>query len=536
MWVGVNNFDNLQSTSKSGGNSYKLAARTDLKFYSAIKKGLEISAFNDSSKPWFKFYHLHGAHQPALYDENLNWVENGEPDSHSILGKARGSLKIVEEFIRQLKKHNIYDQTMIIVMADHGHASFSPILMIKEWNADASFETSHVPVSYFDLMPSLLKYVSGEAGTFRDWLKEEEQSRIFLDYNWAHLDWKKDYMPPMTEFIVRGAAKDMKYEKTGIIYERGKKKRLEIPVYNLGSELFFTKASLSAGRGGKAAAQYFTSSLSFIESTHTWSSGPYSTMELLLDRHPQMDLSIDISLHMHLDTGQGGQEVKLSANGQEIGRKHVSSPADWQMNFVVPKSIISDRKLSLRFDYPNAAYPCFVGINDDVRLLAVAFKSLVINEGASPAEKSSRPVYKLGKALSFAGSQEPAQYFTSGLSKAENTHTWSLGQFSTMELLLNRQPQKDLSLDIMLLAHLDTGQGGQEIILSAEGREIGRARLVLPEDKHIKFVIPKEAVTDRKLSLRFDYPNAASPSSVGLNADTRVLAVAFKSIIISEQR
>lgn len=141
--------------------------------------------------------------------------------------------------------------------------------------------------------------------------------------------------------------------------------------------------------------------------------------------------------------------------------------------------------------------------------------------------------YALGTVLSFVGSNEPARYFRSGLSGAESTHTWSLGTSSDIEMPLDRQPEKDLTVAVKLLGHF---HWDQTVVISVDGERLGEVHLRSVEDNKLNFTIPKRLIVDRRLSLRFDYPNAVAPSAVSDSKDARVLAIAFGSLVIDEQR
>jgi len=65
----------------------------------------------------FKFYHLMGTHVPYELNKDLVQVP---PEDTSVEETAYANLKIVEKYIETLKKANVYDNTAIIIMGDHG--------------------------------------------------------------------------------------------------------------------------------------------------------------------------------------------------------------------------------------------------------------------------------------------------------------------------------------------------------------------------------------------------------------------------------
>lgn len=70
-------------------------------------------------KPGFKYYHLEGLHVPLRMSENL---ESGTFHYNKInyTAQAKAYLKISRMFFNVLKRHKIYDNSMIIIVGGHG--------------------------------------------------------------------------------------------------------------------------------------------------------------------------------------------------------------------------------------------------------------------------------------------------------------------------------------------------------------------------------------------------------------------------------
>lgn len=86
---------------------------TDSEFDSRIKtEGIS----SDNSNGTFTIYHLYGAHSPYFLTENAERDYDSNP-----LAQWKGSLKIVYDYLDALHAVGLYDQTTVIVMADHGY-------------------------------------------------------------------------------------------------------------------------------------------------------------------------------------------------------------------------------------------------------------------------------------------------------------------------------------------------------------------------------------------------------------------------------
>lgn len=125
----------------------------DVQFYQDMKaNGLDL--ISDSKV--FRFYHLFGVHGPYTISENIERVEEG-----SRMQSCRASLNIVCEYMEMLKNAGAYDNTTILVMADHGAIAFSnvyesPMLMIKKKNTQQDAMGINIaPVTFQEVMPTL---------------------------------------------------------------------------------------------------------------------------------------------------------------------------------------------------------------------------------------------------------------------------------------------------------------------------------------------------------------------------------------------
>lgn len=111
----------------------------------------EIDSMNlsDSDKNYFIVEHIWGAHTPYDKGNSVDTVEY-------IFGIAR-------EYLEGLKKLGAYDNSTIIIMADHGshdiytYPNSTPLFMIKEAGKSSEELTlSSAPISYADLMSTYL--------------------------------------------------------------------------------------------------------------------------------------------------------------------------------------------------------------------------------------------------------------------------------------------------------------------------------------------------------------------------------------------
>ena len=187
----------------------------NLQFYKNIQSQ-PITYVNQKS---FKFIHIEGAHVPYRYDKDVNIILEGGTYEQNI----EASMTIVAAYLEKLKEADSYDNSVIIIMSDHGYdeegteeyGRQNPLLMIKGRNEHHDMQISQAPISYDDLQSAYMRLLDGAKGDeVFDWKEGDKRDRRFLFY-W-YLD--EDHM---TEYIQTGEASDLTtMVPTGVEFKR----------------------------------------------------------------------------------------------------------------------------------------------------------------------------------------------------------------------------------------------------------------------------------------------------------------------------
>lgn len=146
----------------------------DAHYYDKLQQtGLSI---NDDEIGSFRLIHLMGIHEPYTLDENGERVSGNE--GSTIEQQGQGVMKIVAEYIRQLKELGVYDKTAIIISCDHGTYRWeddplqtpnSPIMLVKLAGAggqEGEIGSSDAPISQFDLHATIMKAMTGDGSKY----------------------------------------------------------------------------------------------------------------------------------------------------------------------------------------------------------------------------------------------------------------------------------------------------------------------------------------------------------------------------------
>ena len=163
----------------------------------------------------FQFFHYEGAHVPYNFDENLDYLENGTYEQ-----EVHGNLKFIKAYLDRLKKNDIYDNSVIVIMADHGFnkddmfGRMHPILAIKGFNEKHDVNISDLPISYLDLEDAFLDLLNNKKSLELFQNIDKKRTRKVIWYEFTLED-------HMVEYETTGKANELsKFKKTGRVFDR----------------------------------------------------------------------------------------------------------------------------------------------------------------------------------------------------------------------------------------------------------------------------------------------------------------------------
>ena len=152
--------DTTQANSAYSLKNNERISLTDYAFYDRLTSD-KLNTSNESEKGTFSYYLFKGCHAPYVFDENC------EPTSEKVTVKeaTRGALTNVSEYLKQLKELGIYDNSTIIITADHGKSgtiteyddSRVVSLFYKPRGAKGDMKESMSPQQLVNLRPTVLK-------------------------------------------------------------------------------------------------------------------------------------------------------------------------------------------------------------------------------------------------------------------------------------------------------------------------------------------------------------------------------------------
>lgn len=190
--------------------------RDDLVFYDEIKTDkINVNKRYDAA---FRFYHMVGSHPGTTVNENAEREEGVSLDQ-----ALRGNVKIISEYLRQMKELGVYDSSTIIVTADHGYVgeTFSGtqtcIMMVKMAGDDSSkpIQITDAPVCHEDLFPTVIKGLGGDHSKYGETIDHISSTAQRQRYHYnSELKGGREVL--LKEYLIDGDARDVEsYHFTG---------------------------------------------------------------------------------------------------------------------------------------------------------------------------------------------------------------------------------------------------------------------------------------------------------------------------------
>lgn len=168
----------------------------------------------------FRFVHTEGAHIPFKYDKHAELLEGYSNYETEI----EATITMTKAYIDRLKANGAYDNSVIIVMADHGNTNLNtaddmlvranPMFMVKGLNEHHEFTKSDKPLSYTDLMSIYSKLLDGSTAEEATADIPDKRERFFMWYRNFRLEYH------IEEYVVTDKAWEWKkFRKTGREYD-----------------------------------------------------------------------------------------------------------------------------------------------------------------------------------------------------------------------------------------------------------------------------------------------------------------------------
>ena len=158
-----------------------------------------------TNEKMFKYIHLEGGHVPYDVDEDVQLIPD---ESGTYPEKLVATMKIIKKYLERLKANGVYDNSTIVILADHGFwfegtNRQNPILYIKgKGETHSEMIESKKQISYEDLAEAFVELLDGKNSEeiFKE-VPEDGRVRRYIYNGFNHEE-------HMVEYELKGEAWD----------------------------------------------------------------------------------------------------------------------------------------------------------------------------------------------------------------------------------------------------------------------------------------------------------------------------------------
>lgn len=215
FWTYTGEIDDLRIVEYDGDNTISPVSWGNDRFRDSIA---QIHTEYEGNK--FSFIHLRGIHAPRTLDAKFNKVEEGV----GLWESARGMNLMLSEYLERLREVGIYDNSTIVIMADHGAYDYdegyasSPLLMVKYKGVTNSFDIEETPISFVDMQRILITLLDRDIKETIGVLSSNGD-RLHYETEWSTTLKANERAKEFVEYAVKGHAFDVdKIVATGNSY------------------------------------------------------------------------------------------------------------------------------------------------------------------------------------------------------------------------------------------------------------------------------------------------------------------------------
>jgi hypothetical protein len=502
----------------------------------------EFLTFADtgSDRPACRIYHLGGPHAPFQLDPALNYVGTQDYAPGPFRDQSEAGLALMEKVFERLRSVGAYDNSLIIIVGDHGNGELGsldirtdalarlsggtepatsddpemleiirgslPLVLAKPFETQGPLRVSTAPVELGDVAATVVQEANldgtlpGRSLFDQDF--DPHRKRLHRFYRFA--GWGQDFIVPLTEWVVDGFSWDPgSWSPSGRDLNRAAAASVRGDLVFLGASGNlddFPHAGWSEPAAEGRSIEGDSASIVFEVPEDPGSSAILVTLR-------QLSPGPAVPMRIYTDTDLA---AIVEVGGMAPIRHRILLPDGW----LTP------------------------GAPVEVRLLPEGGRA----EGTQFLEvrldyHAERPVWPLGSKVVFSRTGRGHEYQNYGWALADEDATWTRGNRSTLAFTLDREPENDLEVRAVVFPARFEGSPPVRARILAGGTVVHELELAVQEYSEIAFTIPRDLIAgNRHLDLEFRVENPRSPREYDVNPDPRQLGIWLQSLSISEAK
>jgi hypothetical protein len=340
--------------------------------------------------PTAKLIHLMSTHPPYMFDQFCNFIGvSKELDRAGMTAQSHCAIRSFLDLTAKMREYDVYDNTLIFLMADHGAGSTSgdddlsslyaqreglapgefgrligganPLLAIKYLNQEGPMKESLVSAQLTDIARTACEASNGcrwKYGLNLQNSAPQPRQRVFNQYRFKHKYWGLDHIPGM-----------VRYKVTGPLWSRASWSRIfsdRMP--ELVTEVNFSSADEAELFGfGWGQVEVNDAGIS-----KRWSTAEQAQLFLPLPSVEGSDLAMEFKVMSA--PGVENQKMTVVVNGETVGSRELEFRVQ-VVSVTVPARLITTGMSEVLLQFSEILEPK----NEDRRRISVSFFELKIS-------------------------------------------------------------------------------------------------------------------------------------------------------------
>lgn len=338
----------------------------DVQFYQDFldADGLEVKYENT-----YRLYHLLGAHPPYTINEDVQHAESTET------AQIKGCMKVVNEYIDELKKLDLYNMSTIIITADHGKGTDAegiqqnPCLLIKMPQECHELVYNDAPIHFRNVMATIVKSTMGDYAEYGPSVYDIDQNSDVERLHTVAAPVRGKLFPnipdetPFSRFIIPENAREVEAIE---VYDPPQINDFD---YQLGDEINFADNS------------YYMDQIDYriykedgmgIASTEL-------ALYMRLQDYKKGDLNFEFT---YSKVYNDSQSMGVYVAGEKVADITCrTEDSNKMISVFIKEQYIKDGVLPIRLVFRNAVTPKMIGVSTkDSRVLSVGFDSMKVTQ------------------------------------------------------------------------------------------------------------------------------------------------------------
>ncbi len=354
--------------------------------------------------PVYKLIHLLTPHPPLVVDERKLPARRPLKNTReNVIRQSADTLERVFQFLDKLRKLSLYDDSTIVIQGDHGTSlSFRmqdrsghwvdsrdsrlrisgavlPLLLVKPARSKGRMQVSDAQVELNDLPATIvaLLRLPGEFGgknifeIKRGELRDRTYARGMVNRDTSS---RSGFFIALQEYVISGSVYLESSWTIGTLYQKPADYR--DTDYPWGSLLTF-------GRSGNVHRFLLDGwSISSDSESTTWTKADEARLSFRISPPKRDRVVLSATMLPFLARGLlPHQRVLIHVNGEFVGEWVLTERELGSHSIEVPADYFREEDVVIGFKFPNAVAPRELGVNSDVRTLAVRFASIRLHDG-----------------------------------------------------------------------------------------------------------------------------------------------------------